>query len=126
MSLRLERYCSVVQVPTQVWDSLAPRLHYHQGDIGDDESYKRLEALLSGLDAEHNTLGNRLYYLATPPDVYDTIIEQYNSLINHRPSPRSRRARLQAPSRGSAGPASVVSPTCCRGRLAGSKGDSAQ
>lgn len=26
--------------------------------------------------------------------IYDTIIEQYNSLINHRPSPRSRRARL--------------------------------
>ena len=31
---------------------------------------------------------------ALAAEIYDTIIEQYNSFINHRPSPRSRRSKL--------------------------------
>ena len=62
------KYARRAPLDEAVWHSLAPRLHYHQGDIADDDSYKRLETLLKRLDAEHNTLGNRLYYLATLPE----------------------------------------------------------
>jgi glucose-6-phosphate 1-dehydrogenase len=58
-----------------VWDSFAPGLFYLAGDIGDEATYTRLRDLLERVDKERGTQGNHIFYLATPPTVFSTIIE---------------------------------------------------
>jgi glucose-6-phosphate 1-dehydrogenase len=57
------------------WDAFASNLHYCQGDYGDAESYTRLAKALDELDAQRGLCGNRLFYLSTPPEVYQDIVE---------------------------------------------------
>jgi glucose-6-phosphate 1-dehydrogenase len=51
-------------------------LHYFRGQYDDPESFTRLGEQLEKFDHEGQLQGNRLFYLATPPDVYPHIIEQ--------------------------------------------------
>jgi glucose-6-phosphate 1-dehydrogenase len=57
------------------WDAFAANLHYCAGDYADPEAYKRLAKLLDEIDAKRDLCGNRLFYLSTPPEVYQSIIE---------------------------------------------------
>jgi glucose-6-phosphate 1-dehydrogenase len=57
------------------WDAFAANLHYCAGDYADPEAYKRLAAQLDEIDKQKNLCGNRLFYLSTPPEVYQNIIE---------------------------------------------------
>ena len=52
------------------------RIDYHRGDFDDDGMFDRLAERLDGLDADHGTRGNRLYYLATQPSVFPLVITQ--------------------------------------------------
>ena len=52
------------------------QLRYFTGDYDDPQAYQRLGQRLDELDREGQLAGNRLFYLATPPDVYVRIIEQ--------------------------------------------------
>jgi glucose-6-phosphate 1-dehydrogenase len=54
----------------------AQALAYVSGEYHDVEAFVRLKKRLEELDSEHKLEGNRLFYLATPPDVYPIIIEQ--------------------------------------------------
>lgn len=56
------------------WDRLAPTLAYHQLDVGDPAGCRGLAELLAVIDAVHETAGNRLVYLATPPTVSAEIV----------------------------------------------------
>jgi glucose-6-phosphate 1-dehydrogenase len=51
-------------------------LQYFSGSYDDPESFQKLAKRLDELDAEGNLGGNRLFYLATPPEVYRHVIEQ--------------------------------------------------
>jgi glucose-6-phosphate 1-dehydrogenase len=57
-------------------ENFIKQLEYFTGNYDDPESYRRLAQRLEALDGEAQLAGNRLYYLATPPDVYPHIIEQ--------------------------------------------------
>jgi glucose-6-phosphate 1-dehydrogenase len=59
----------------QAKQAFAERLFYCRSTFDDLEGYKRLGDLLGKLDREQHTGGNRLFYLATPPDTDPTIIE---------------------------------------------------
>jgi glucose-6-phosphate 1-dehydrogenase len=58
-----------------IWDSFAKGICYHQGNFTDPEAYQRLADLLDEMDRAHGTGGNRLFYLATPPDYFDDILK---------------------------------------------------
>jgi len=58
------------------WPEFAGRISYLSGDYGDPETYRQLEQRLRELDRDRGTRGNRLYYLALPPEVFPTVIEQ--------------------------------------------------
>jgi glucose-6-phosphate 1-dehydrogenase len=58
------------------WNSFAEHLHYCQGEYDAGETYQRLAELLSELDTRFDTVGNRLFYLSTPPQLYPVIVEQ--------------------------------------------------
>ena len=63
------------QVQDGLWDSFAQGIYYLQSKIDDLEGYRRLKQELDRIDQERGTRGNRLYYLAVPPEVYGTIIK---------------------------------------------------
>ena len=50
-----------------VWEWLASATRYLSCDFADEEGEDRLAALLTELDEERGTRGNRVYYLAIPP-----------------------------------------------------------
>ena len=50
-------------------------IHYFQGDYDDPDSFEKLSDRLEELDRSGNLGGNRLFYLATPPEVYPHVIE---------------------------------------------------
>ncbi len=56
------------------WDAFASRLHYHAGEYDAPASYKALGTAIAELERAHETLGNRIFYLAVPPTVYEVII----------------------------------------------------
>jgi len=54
--------------------AFAQRLFYCQGDLDDRQGYDKLSDLLDKLDQEKGASGNRIFYLATPPDLDTEII----------------------------------------------------
>jgi glucose-6-phosphate 1-dehydrogenase len=58
----------------QTWERFADRLYYCAADYDDPKGYVHLADLLAEVDRTHQTGGNRLYYLATPPSLVPTII----------------------------------------------------
>src|SRR5260370_2909497 len=55
---------------------VAQALAYVSGEYHHPEAFQKLKHRLEELDRAHKLNGNRLFYLATPPDVYPLIIEQ--------------------------------------------------
>ena len=55
---------------------LAERLYHLQGEFNDAAAYKNLAQLLGKTDKAHHTGGNYLFYLATPPQVFATIVQR--------------------------------------------------
>ncbi len=60
---------------TQAFTVHQGAFEYLQSTFDDADGYARLGARLEELDAERGTKGNRLFYLATPPSAYATILE---------------------------------------------------
>jgi glucose-6-phosphate 1-dehydrogenase len=54
----------------------AQALAYVSGEYNQADAFVKLKKRLEELDEQHNLNGNRLYYLATPPEIYPLIIEQ--------------------------------------------------
>ena len=61
-------------------DPFIAKVSYHAMNFDDDGGYAALKELLSKIDAEAGTKGNRLFYLATAPEYFADII---NSLGKH-------------------------------------------
>jgi glucose-6-phosphate 1-dehydrogenase len=57
-----------------VWDGLAAGMRYVAMDFADEDREDRLAHTLTELDKERETGGNRVYYLATPPSVFETVV----------------------------------------------------
>ncbi len=68
------------------WNEFASNLYYCHGDYKDPESYAKLAKRLEELDVQMNLGGNRLFYLSTPPEVYQDIVEHLGSAGLARPS----------------------------------------
>src|SRR6202171_1268842 len=63
-------------IDPQKWEEFAGNLHYQTGDYNDPNAHAQLAKPLTELDKEKNLGGNRLFYLSTPPEVYQSIVEQ--------------------------------------------------
>ncbi|MGH9156755.1 MAG: glucose-6-phosphate dehydrogenase [Acidimicrobiales bacterium] len=64
------RLLAAVPKPSAAWERLVGGFRYVSGDYTDHDTFDRLAAVLGELDAEFGTAGNRVYYLATVPDVF--------------------------------------------------------
>ncbi len=64
------------QVVDADWNWLAERIYYQRGDFDDPTTYKNLTEQLARTAEAHHVGGNCLFYLATPPQVFATVVEQ--------------------------------------------------
>ena len=72
---RVKQSPDVLAFRKKLWDEFVPGLHYLTADFDSPEGYRQLGNRLRELDAEHGCSGNRLFYLATAPSFFPTIIE---------------------------------------------------
>lgn len=54
-------------------DEFVGKALYHQGDLNSDESYASLGAFLAERDQSHGACSDKLFYLAVPPNLYETV-----------------------------------------------------
>ncbi|HTZ75297.1 MAG TPA: glucose-6-phosphate dehydrogenase [Candidatus Aquilonibacter sp.] len=69
-------------------------IHYFRGDYDDPASFEKLSDRLEELDRSGNLAGNRLFYLATPPEVYPHVIEQLGNAGLARPKSEKSWVRI--------------------------------
>jgi glucose-6-phosphate 1-dehydrogenase len=69
-------------------------LRYFSGNYDDPEAFRRLAQRLDELDGEGQLGGNRLYYLATPPEVYLHVIEHLKKAGLNKPKSEKSWARI--------------------------------
>jgi glucose-6-phosphate 1-dehydrogenase len=58
-----------------VWDELAPKLHWVTTDFADAGGEDKLHDLVDKLDKDEELGGNRVFYLAVPPPAFPTIVD---------------------------------------------------
>src|ERR1700716_2977987 len=75
----VQRHARHTPIDEQGWARVILALHYQSGQFDDPASYHQLAKRLAEIDREHGTQGNRLFYLATPPELFPVIIDQLGS-----------------------------------------------
>ncbi len=82
-----------------LWETFAPLVHYHAGDIENADSFISLEQWLRQLESEGSEgAANRLYYLSTAPQFYAPAIEQLgNAGMSSESEGNSRRVVIEKP-----------------------------
>ncbi|MFN2488308.1 MAG: glucose-6-phosphate dehydrogenase [Actinomycetota bacterium] len=58
------------------WSSFAKDVHYVSGDVSSTDLYDKLGEQLEGIDGRRGTRGNRVWYMATLPELFPVIGEQ--------------------------------------------------
>jgi glucose-6-phosphate 1-dehydrogenase len=61
---------STSEVPDAAWQEFSAALHYMSGQFDEPASYQVLRERLERIDVAHGTQGNRVFYLATPPELF--------------------------------------------------------
>ncbi len=56
------------------WQRFAERLYYTSGDVTRADDYAGILRLVHEVERTHQTGGNRVFYLSTPPSVYEEIL----------------------------------------------------
>ena len=73
MGADLREYATAA-VDDAFWKDFEQRLYYVGFDFGDAQGYGWLATLLEEIGPRHATQGNVLFYLATPPSTFSTIV----------------------------------------------------
>jgi glucose-6-phosphate 1-dehydrogenase len=60
----------------ETWDSFAEHLRYFQGEFAEKGSFEPLVDYLEQIDHEFGTKEQRFFYCATPPEVYEPIVQR--------------------------------------------------
>ncbi|MER3428971.1 MAG: glucose-6-phosphate dehydrogenase [Pyrinomonas sp.] len=60
----------------RTWQDFAAGLFYLTTDLAQADAYERLQSVLQRIERERHTEGNRLFYLATIPDIFAQIVER--------------------------------------------------
>jgi glucose-6-phosphate 1-dehydrogenase len=76
----VQRFARHTPISEQAWTRFSSALHYQPGQFDGLASYLELAARLEEIDRDHGTQGNRLFYLATPPELFPVIIDQLGAV----------------------------------------------
>jgi glucose-6-phosphate 1-dehydrogenase len=58
------------------WNSFCDDVFYVDGDVSDEGLFQRLKSTVEAIDEAHGTRGNRVWYMATLPELFGGIAEQ--------------------------------------------------
>jgi glucose-6-phosphate 1-dehydrogenase len=64
------------QVDEALWAEVRSALYYQPGEFTNADTYTNLKTLLDQVAKTHNTMGNALFYLATPPEFFGEIVKR--------------------------------------------------
>src|SRR5215510_1787403 len=64
------------KVDEALWSELRASIFYQSGEFSDPAAYTRLKALLEEVALSQHTMGNALFYLATPPEFFGEIVKR--------------------------------------------------
>jgi glucose-6-phosphate 1-dehydrogenase len=79
-------------------DWLRSRLFYERGDFGDPNTFVKLRDRLTAIDAESHTEGNYLFYMATAPKFFASIVQQLGRAgLSTQENGRWRRVVIEKP-----------------------------
>jgi len=83
----------------EIWADFANGMRYVSGSFDDPNAFARLRAALEELDKSRGTRGNRLFYFATPPSAFPTLLKQLKGagLINPPNDSRFTRVVIEKP-----------------------------
>ena len=81
MRKSVEEFSRTKPIDEGLWAKFETILHYHQGDYSTPADYEALRTQLTAIDIESGTLGNRLFYVATPPEVYEAITQNVGGMM---------------------------------------------
>ncbi|MCZ6878548.1 MAG: glucose-6-phosphate dehydrogenase, partial [Acidobacteria bacterium] len=90
MGEAVKQFLEAGAVDKSVWENCAAGMFYIPTDVKDLESFKSLSELLSQIEQQRGTSGNRLFYFSTPPSLFAPITQQLGSLGLTRSSGWSR------------------------------------
>jgi len=62
------------QLSDSLWNSFSQNFHYLAGGYDDPKVYQDLAKKLDEFDLVNGTAGNRIFYLSTPPNVFEAIV----------------------------------------------------
>ena len=68
------------KIDLKIWDWFLERIYYVKGDFQDPEAYKRLQQQIADVEKQHNTQGNRFFYLAVAPRFFSPIVKQLGQI----------------------------------------------
>ena len=67
---------NVDHIDDAVWQRLAAKLSYVQGDLTKPELYEKIRGALGNAEKTHGTQGNAIFYLAIADRFFGTVVEQ--------------------------------------------------
>lgn len=76
------------------WQKFAQGIFYVAGNYDDADGFARLKARIEALDTSRRTGRNRLFYLSTPPSVYEPVATQLGQADLVRPADENCWTRL--------------------------------
>ena len=83
----------------EVWQQVREGIRFVSGDFSDDEAFDNLADVVSGLDVERGTAGNRAFYLSIPPSQFPVVVRQLerSGLSGGKDTPGWRRVVIEKP-----------------------------
>src|SRR5260370_22931471 len=86
-------------IDDEVWQDFAAGMRYVAGSFDDPQTFAMLKTQLDELDKARATRGNRLFYFATPPSTFPTLLKQLKAagLINPPLDPAFTRVVIEKP-----------------------------
>lgn len=77
----VETFSRSKPIESEAWQQLEQSMHYLPAASYDDsQAYTRLAEMLLEMDTKLGTAGNRLFYLATPPEAFEPVINCLSGL----------------------------------------------
>lgn len=84
----------------ETWDKISASTYYHQGGYDEFEAYKSLAEKIDNIEKEANTAVQLLFYISTPPTVFEPIIENLGKsglAARHFKTPLASKVIIEKP-----------------------------
>jgi glucose-6-phosphate 1-dehydrogenase len=96
MKEAIQSFATDLTFDEKAWDHFASSMYYRSSNFGKEEGFAELAELLADLEQKHGTRGNNMFYMATPPSLYNDIIDRLaeSGLANKRPGVRAPWPRI--------------------------------